>query len=41
MELAMEDMPDDCRDTIEASRDAIRRVERVIKNIVERGEIRE
>ena len=41
MEIAMEDMPDDCKEKITASRNAIRRVENVIKNIVEKGEIRE
>ncbi|MFO8132460.1 MAG: PAS domain S-box protein [Thermoplasmatota archaeon] len=41
MEIAMEDMPDGCRDKIRASCNAVRRVENVIKNIVEKGEIRE
>ncbi len=41
MELAMEEMPAVCRKKIKASRDAIKRVENVIKNIVEKGEIRE
>ncbi len=41
MELAMEHMPEDCRNKIAASRDAIKRIETVIKNIVEKGEIHE
>ncbi|MFO8132316.1 MAG: PAS domain S-box protein, partial [Thermoplasmatota archaeon] len=41
MELALENMPDECRNKITASRNAIKRVEQVIKNIVEKGEIHE
>lgn len=41
MEIAMEDMPDDSRNNIRASRDAIKRIETVIKTIDEKGEIHE
>ncbi len=41
MEIAMEEMSEGCREKIMSSRNAVTRVESVIKNIVERGEIRE
>ncbi len=41
MEIALEDMPEKCREKITGSRKAIKRVENVIKNIVEKGEIHE
>ncbi len=41
MAIAMEELPDEHKDTIQQAHDALTRVQRVVENIVKRGEIRE
>ncbi|RLF47557.1 MAG: hypothetical protein DRN10_03730, partial [Thermoplasmata archaeon] len=41
LHLAMEEAPDECKKKIESAYHAITRVEKVVKNVTQRGEIRE